>query len=57
MTAAYRTTAFTVTGIAAWYLWHGRYLDEARVMIAMAGSSPQCWCPRRRFSATCKWAP
>ena len=35
VTAAYLTTAFTVIGIAAWYLRHGRYLDEAKVMIAM----------------------
>ncbi len=35
VTAVYLTTAFTVIGIAAWYLRHGRYLDEAKVMIAM----------------------
>ncbi|MGH8623438.1 MAG: cytochrome ubiquinol oxidase subunit I [Burkholderiales bacterium] len=35
VTAAYLTTAFTVIGIAAWYLRHGRYLDEVKVMIAM----------------------
>ncbi|MGH8508053.1 MAG: cytochrome ubiquinol oxidase subunit I [Gammaproteobacteria bacterium] len=34
--AAYLTTAFTVMGIAAWYLRHGRYLGEAKVMIAMS---------------------
>ena len=35
VTAVYLTTAFTVIGVAAWYLRHGRYLDEAKVMIAM----------------------
>jgi cytochrome d ubiquinol oxidase subunit I len=33
--AVYLTTAFTVIGVAAWYLRHGRYVEESRVMIAM----------------------
>ena len=33
--AVYLTTAFTVIGLAAWYLRHGRYVPEARIMIAM----------------------
>jgi cytochrome d ubiquinol oxidase subunit I len=33
--AVYLTTAFTVIGIAAWYLRRGRYLEESRVMIMM----------------------
>ena len=33
--AVYLTTAFTVVGIAAWYLRHGRFVAEAKVMIAM----------------------
>jgi cytochrome d ubiquinol oxidase subunit I len=33
--AVYLTTAFTVIGVAAWYIRHGRYLDEAKVMITM----------------------
>ena len=33
--AVYLTTAFTVIGVAAWYLRHGRHEQEARVMIAM----------------------
>ena len=35
MTAVYLTTAFTVLGVAAWYLRHGRHIDEAKVMMAM----------------------
>jgi cytochrome bd ubiquinol oxidase subunit I len=35
VTAVYLTTAFTVIGVAAWYLRHGRFVDEAKVMIAM----------------------
>jgi cytochrome d ubiquinol oxidase subunit I len=35
VTAVYLTTAFTVIGVAAWYLRNGRYVEEARVMIAM----------------------
>jgi len=34
--AAYLTTAFTIGGIAAWYLWHHRYVRHARIMLAMA---------------------
>ena len=33
--AVYLTTAFTVIGVAAWFLRHGRHADEARVMILM----------------------
>jgi cytochrome d ubiquinol oxidase subunit I len=33
--AVYLTTAFTVIGIAAWYLRHGRFVAESRTMIAM----------------------
>jgi cytochrome d ubiquinol oxidase subunit I len=35
VTAVYLTTAFTVIGVAAWYLRNGRYVEEAKVMIAM----------------------
>src|SRR6056297_25048 len=34
--AAYLTTAFTVAGIGAFYLWRGRHLAHARVMLGMA---------------------
>lgn len=33
--AVYLTTAFTVIGVAAWYLRRGRYAEESRIMIAM----------------------
>jgi cytochrome d ubiquinol oxidase subunit I len=33
--AVYLTTAFTVIGVAAWFLRHGRHSEESRVMIAM----------------------
>jgi cytochrome d ubiquinol oxidase subunit I len=33
--AVYLTTAFTVIGVAAWFLRHGRFAPEARTMIAM----------------------
>jgi cytochrome d ubiquinol oxidase subunit I len=33
--AVYLTTAFTVIGVAAWYLRRGRYVEESKVMIAM----------------------
>ena len=33
--AVYLTTAFTVIGVAAWYLRHGRYTEESRIMIGM----------------------
>ncbi|MDB5862754.1 MAG: hypothetical protein JWO70_560 [Betaproteobacteria bacterium] len=33
--AVYLTTAFTVIGVASWYLRRGRYAEEAKVMIAM----------------------
>jgi cytochrome d ubiquinol oxidase subunit I len=35
VTAVYLTTAFTVIGVAAWYLRQGRYTEEAKVMIPM----------------------
>jgi cytochrome d ubiquinol oxidase subunit I len=31
----YLTTAFTVIGVAAWYLRHGRFVAESKVMIGM----------------------
>jgi len=34
--AAYLTTAFTVAGIGAFYLWRGRHIPHARVMLGMA---------------------
>ena len=36
VTAAYLTTAFTVAGIGAYYLWRKRYIPQARVMFGMA---------------------
>lgn len=33
--AVYLTTAFTVIGVAAWYLRHDRFVHEAKVMIVM----------------------
>jgi cytochrome d ubiquinol oxidase subunit I len=33
--AVYLTTAFTVIGVAAWFLRRGRHVEESRVMIAM----------------------
>jgi cytochrome d ubiquinol oxidase subunit I len=33
--AVYLTTAFTVIGVAAWYLRHGRFVEESRLMIMM----------------------
>jgi cytochrome d ubiquinol oxidase subunit I len=33
--AVYLTTAFTVIGVAAWYLQRGRHVEESRVMITM----------------------
>ncbi len=35
VTAVYLTTAFTVIGVAAYYLRHARHIEEARVMIGM----------------------
>jgi len=35
VTAVYLTTAFTVVGVAAWHLRHGRHVEEAKVMITM----------------------
>ena len=35
VTATYLATAFTVTGVAAWYLRRDRHVEEARVMLAM----------------------
>jgi cytochrome d ubiquinol oxidase subunit I len=36
ITAAYLTTAFTVAGIGAYYLWQQRHMQHARVMFGMA---------------------
>tara|TARA_B100001123_G_scaffold318549_1_gene357041 strand:- start:622 stop:2025 length:1404 start_codon:yes stop_codon:yes gene_type:complete len=36
VTAAYLTTAFVVGGVAAFYLWRGRAIAQARIMFAMA---------------------
>ena len=36
VTAAYLTTAFTVGGIGAYYLWRRRHVEHARVMFGMA---------------------
>lgn len=33
--AVYLTTAFTVIGVAAWYLRHDRHVEESRLMIKM----------------------
>ena len=33
--AVYLTTAFTVIGVAAWFLRRGRHVEESRIMIAM----------------------
>jgi cytochrome d ubiquinol oxidase subunit I len=33
--AVYLTTAFTVIGVAAWFLRRGRYIEESKVMITM----------------------
>ncbi|MGZ8154717.1 MAG: cytochrome ubiquinol oxidase subunit I [Burkholderiales bacterium] len=33
--AVYLTTAFTVIGVAAWYLRQGRHVEESRIMVAM----------------------
>ncbi len=36
VTAAYLTTAFTVGGVAAWYLWRKKFVAHARIMFGMA---------------------
>ena len=36
ITAAYLTTAFTVAGIGAYYLWRQRHVQQARIMLGMA---------------------
>jgi cytochrome bd ubiquinol oxidase subunit I len=36
VTAAYLTTAFVVGGIGSFYLWRGRHVRHARVMLGMA---------------------
>jgi cytochrome d ubiquinol oxidase subunit I len=36
ITAAYLTTAFTVAGVGAYYLWRKRHQTQARVMFGMA---------------------
>ena len=33
--AVYLTTAFTVIGVAAWYLRHGRFVEESKIMVMM----------------------
>ena len=35
VTATYLTTAFTVIGVAAWFLRNNRFVEESRVMITM----------------------
>jgi cytochrome d ubiquinol oxidase subunit I len=35
VTGVYLTTAFTVIGVAAWYLRNNRFVEESRVMITM----------------------
>ena len=34
--AAYLTTAFVVAGVASFYLWRGRHIKQARIMLGMA---------------------
>lgn len=36
VTAAYLTTAFTVGGVGAWYLWTRQHVPHGRVMLGMA---------------------
>ncbi len=36
VTAAYLTTAFSVGGVAAYYLWRKKHVEHARIMFAMA---------------------
>lgn len=36
VTAAYLTTAFVVGGVGAYYLWHKKHLQHAKVMFGMA---------------------
>lgn len=36
VTAAYLTTAFTIAGVGAYYLWRKRHVPQARVMFGMA---------------------
>lgn len=36
VTAAYLTTAFVVGGAGAWYLWKGKCVKHARIMVGMA---------------------
>lgn len=36
VTAAYLTTAFTVGGVAAWYLWRKEHIAQAKIMLLMA---------------------
>jgi len=36
VTAAYLTTAFVVGGVGAWYLWRGKFIPHARIMLGMA---------------------
>jgi len=34
--AAYLTTAFVISGVSAWYLWHKKFSNHARIMFKMA---------------------
>lgn len=36
VTAAYLTTAFVVGGVGAYYLWHKRHIEHAKIMLGMA---------------------
>ena len=36
ITAAYLTTAFTVGGVGAWYLWTKKHVKHAKIMVGMA---------------------
>jgi cytochrome d ubiquinol oxidase subunit I len=45
VTAAYLTTAFVVGGIASFYLWCGRHIPHARIMLGMAMIMAVCVAP------------
>ncbi|MGE4314063.1 MAG: cytochrome ubiquinol oxidase subunit I [Pseudobdellovibrionaceae bacterium] len=36
VTGAFLTTAFVVGGVGSWYLWRGKFQEQARVMVGMA---------------------
>lgn len=36
VTATYLTTAFVVSGVAAWYLWKEKHVHHAKIMLGMA---------------------